>query len=243
MATSKSSLQNVLSSVLSVGNSEQNFAYPPSVFSNHINIVSSFILDQLVVLYPAYLDALLPFLKTEAIAITDGFIKLPDDYRNIIGAPSISVKPDGSDCSGNNPVIIDTKSEFKTANLKAGCKTVPLRIVDKREWDALTTSGYAFPTVNEPIGFFDGEKKIKVCPYDLPRVSLTYIKKEKEYRYGYIVQPDDTFIFDEATSVESEWEEAAFSLLFKGCLALYSAYSRDSAITEYSMILNKAGLF
>lgn len=236
----KSGLDNLLKSVLSVGNAEQNFAYPPSVFSNHVNIVTSFILDNLTFLYPKYADALLPFIGKEMIAVTDGYVKLPpNDYRNLIGA-SIQVK-NGKDC--NDPVIIDTASEFKTAKLKAGCKSVPVVMVSKAEWDYRTTSTYAFPTYENPIGIFDSEKRIKVCPYDIARVELMYVKKEKIYQYGYIRQPDDTYIYDDATSVESEWEEPAFELLFKGIFALYSAWSRDNSIMEYSMILNKAGLF
>lgn len=238
----KSSLDNVLKSVLSVGNAEQNFAYAPYVFDTHYNIVTSFILDRGVDMYPRYVDILLPFIKSDKIPVTNGHVKLPDDYRTLLGAPSISVKPGGGDCSDNNPVIIDTKSEFKTANLKAGCKTYPVEIVSKNEWDNRTTSSYGFPTYEQPIGMFVG-KEIKVCPYDLSRVELMYIKNEKKYRYGYITQPDDTYIYDESTSVESEWEDEAFSMIFKGVLALYSAYSRDPNLQNYSQILNQAGLF
>lgn len=230
----------MLKSVLSVGNAEQNFAYPPSVFSNHVNIVTAFILDNLTILYPKYADALLPFIEKKMIPVTDGYVQLPSDYRNLLGAPSIQVK-NGKDC--NDPVVIDTASEFKTAKLKAGCQSVPIVMVDKGQWDDRTTSGYAYPTLESPIGLFDSKKRIKVCPYDIARVEILYVKKEKIYQYGYITQPDDTYIYDEATSVESEWEEPAFELLFKGIFALYSAWSRDNSILEYSIILNKAGLF
>lgn len=236
----KSSLENVLKAVLSVGNAEQNFAYAPYVFDNHFNIVTSFMLDQFAIHYPRHQDAFLPFIVKKSIPVTDGHVILPDDYRNILGVPSISITPDKKDCS--DPVIIDTKSEFKTANLKAGCKTYPVEIVDKRTWDARTTSSYAYPTYEKPIGIFEG-RKIKVCPYDLSRVQLLYIKKENIYRYGYITQPDDTYLYDQATSVESEWTEAAFELLFKGVSSLYAAYSRDNALVEWNALLSKAGLF
>jgi hypothetical protein len=236
----KSSLDNVLRSVLSVGNAEQNMAYAPFVFDNHFNIVTAFLLDRLSDSYPQFQDALLPFIKSKKILVMSGYVNLPDDYRNLIGAPSISVKPGGGNCD-DNAIIIDTKSEFKTATLKGGCRSVPITIVSKKEWDYRTTSEYAFPTYTDPIGMFVG-KQIKVCPYDITAVELMYVKKEKIYRYGYIMQPDDTYLYDAATSEESEWEEAAFEFLFRGCFALYSAYSRDNAITEWSMILNKAGL-
>jgi hypothetical protein len=236
----KSSLENVLKSVLSVGNTEQNFAYAPNVYDNHYNIVVSFMLDMFAIHYPIHIDSFLPFIKTKTLVVTDGHVVLPDDFRNLLGAPSISVNPDGKDCSGE--VVIDTKAEFKTANLKSGCKSYPVHVVDKKEWDARTTSTYAFPTHKDPIGMYDG-KKIKVCPYDITRVTIMYLKKENIYRYGYIIQPDDTYIYNAATSAETEFEDAAFELLFKGVSSLYAAYSRDSSLIEWNAILSKAGLF
>lgn len=235
----KSSLEHILKSVLSVGNAEQNMAYAPYIFDSHYNIVTSFLIDKMVELYPANQDVILPFIEKAKLPVSSGAITLPDNYRNLLGAPSISVRPDGSNC--DDPVLIDTKSEFKTANLKSGCKSVPVTIVGKDEWDYRTTSEYAFPKHESPIGIFEG-RKIRVCPYDISRVELMYVRKEKIYKFGYIQQPDDTYLYDANTTIESEWDEAAFEFLFRGVFALYSAYSRDNAITEWGMILNKAGL-
>lgn len=239
--TNKASLPNILQAVLSVGNSEQNAAYPPYVFDNHYNIVTFFLLDGLAATYPAGVDILKPFIQSNRIPVTAGYIQLPEQYRNLLGAPSINVNPKGQDC--NDPIIIDTEAEFKTANRKAGCKTYPIEIVDKNTWDNRTTSGYAFPTYENAIGMFIGNNRIKVCPYDLASVEVTYVKKEKLYRYGYIMQPDDTFIYNEATSIPTEWDTAASSLLFRGTLALYAAYAKDNSLSDYSQVLNKLGLF
>jgi hypothetical protein len=241
VAENKSSLENVLKSVLSVGNAEQNFAYPPHIYERHYNIVTSFLLDFLSKVYPKHVDILLPFLKSKKIAVTHGYVQLEEEYRNLIGAPSINVRPEGSDC--NDPITIDTASEFKVANLKGGCSSAPIDIISKAEWDDRTTSEYAFPTHSDPIGLFIGSRRLKVCPYDIGKVEVTYVVKENIYRYGYIMQPDDTFIYDATTSVETQWTDAAFQPLFKGVLALYSAYSRDPQVSNYSQILNEAGLF
>lgn len=238
----KSGLKEILQQVLSVGNAEQNFAYPPSVYSQHYNITTSFLLDKFSLTYPTFVDCLLPFIEVKKIPITNGYVQLPETYRNLLGAPSISVKSDGSDCLGDDPVIIDTASEFKTANLKSGCKTVPIEILDKKEWDYRTTSTYAFPTLENPIGLYIGGRRIKVCPYDLMRVEVMYIKKEPIGVYGYVSQPDDTFIFDEDTSTEVGWTEAASEFLFRGVLALYGAYSRDKDISDFNLILKQASL-
>lgn len=239
--TNKSGLENVLNAVLSVGNAEQNSSYPPFIFDNHYNIVTSFLLDAAATIYPLHSDAFLNFFQYKKIPVTNGYIQLPPEYRNLIGAPSITVRPDGKDCGEG--ILIDTASEFKTANMKAGCKTYPIQIVSKEEWDDRTTSGYAFPTYTNPIGLWIGERRLKVCPYDLASVEVAYLKKEKPGVYSYITQPDDTFIFDAVNSIEVGWDEASFSLLFKGCLALYAAYSRDKTISDYSQLLNAAGLF
>lgn len=241
MAENKSSLPNILQNVLSAANSDQSFVIPPSIFDNHYNIVTSFILDGLSKAYPAGVDILLPFIKSKKIPVTNGYVQLPEEYRNLLGAPSINVNTAGKDCS--DTIVIDTAAEFKTANLKAGCKTYPIEIVSKSEWDNRTTSGYAFPTYENPIGLFIAEKRIKVCPYDLAVVEVTYIKRENKYRYNYIVQPDDTYIYDVTNSVETEWDSPCSALLFKGCLSLYSAYAKDNSLTDYSQILNNAGLF
>lgn len=243
MAGNKSSLSNVLQAVLSVANAEQNSTYPPLTYQNHYNIVTSFLLDKLSALYPAHQDILLGFMEQKKISVTDGYIQLPDTYRNLLGSPSILVKKDGSDCSDSNAVVIDTESEFKTAIKKSGCKTVPIEIVDKSEWDYRTTSLYAFPTLKNPIGLYIAEKRIKVCPYDLAKVDVLYVKNEDIYTVAYITQPDDTFLIDESNTSEVQWDSNAFEYLFKGIFALYSAYSRDQSLTNYSQILNQAGLF
>ena len=57
------------------------------------------------------------------------------------------------------------------------------------------------------------------------------------------MQPDDTFLFDEDTSVETEFETAAAEYLFKGCLALYSGYAKDPSLTDFTTLLKQTGLF
>lgn len=230
----KSSFQNILTSVLSVGNSEQNSTYPPWVFQQHYNVVTSFLLDAAAKLYPNYLDVFLPFVISEVYPIKDGFVELKENYRNLLGAPSINAAPDGKECEPTIP--INTASEFRVANLKGGCQTYPLEILSKGEFDERTKSSYAYPTFKNPIGMFIG-RKIKVCPYDMSRVLVVSLKKEVEGVMAYIMQPDDTYLVDDANSVEVGWDNAASSYLFRGCLALYSAYVKDNNLVEFVRIL------
>lgn len=239
MASNKSSLNYVLQSVLSIGNKEQNMAYAPSIFTQHFNIVTSFIIDKCVEAYPNYLDVLRQFIAIKKIPITNGEIKIPDDYRNILGAPSINAKPTG-ECKDDAPA---TDASIKILAQKNGCKSRPIKILDQNQWDLRTTSGYKFPTYVDPIGCFFGKDTLKVCPFDLSKVELRYVIKENQYLYNYTLQPDDTYIFKAEGSVESQWGDAASQYLVKGVLALYSAYLRDNQLNQFSSILNQAGIF
>lgn len=242
-AINKCSLQNILSSVLGVANAEQNMAYPPYIFDDQFNTVTSLLISALVKTYPVGLDMLRPFVKTVPLPVTDGYVVLPDDYRNMLRA-AISAKggdEESVECK-DNPVIIDTPQEVKLATLKSGCKSRPLEPLSDQEWDYRTTSSYKAPTYWNPIRCFFGADKFKVCPFDVGKVELTYVRQEKVYRYGYITQPDDTFIFDLATSIESEWSSAAFDKIFPAMVSLYSAYVANPELTNWTQILHDKGI-
>lgn len=242
------SLDNMLKAVLAVGNKEQNMMIPPSIFSDMYNTVTSLLLSALSQAYltdSTVSDMLQPFMKYKKQPPKNGYVEVDSDFRNLLGL-GISVKKDGGDCN-SNPVVIDTETEFKTAQLKSGCQSVPIEMVSISEWDYRTTSTYNFPTVKRPIGCFFGKNneektKIRVCPYDLPTIEIRYIRQEKKVVYGYIMQPDDTYLFDLETSVESEWTDAAFKPIFNAMVSLYSAYSRDSELTNWSQILTERGI-
>lgn len=241
---SKCSLDNMLKSVLAVANEEQNFFYSPLIYQNQFNIVTSLLLSKLVKIYPSEqwaVDAVDPFVEKIILTVTNGIIKLPDNYRDMLGSPQIGVKNDqSSECS--DTLIIDTKREFELANLKGKCQKRPIVIVPQSEFAYQTTSTYNYPTYWNPIGYFSGKKEITVCPYDIGKAELVYARQEKTVVYGYITQPDDTFLFDPATSVESEWSNAAFEPLFKALVALYSAYAKDGELQNWSVLLTQQGI-
>ena len=58
----------------------------------------------------------------------------------------------------------------------------------------------------------------------------------------YIMQPDDTYLIDEPASDNPEWTDASYAPIFKGICALYAAYSRDQALTEWANILRQIDL-
>lgn len=240
----KCSLDNMMKAILAVANQEQNAIYPPSVFSDQYNTVTSLLLSKLSDIYPSdssVLDMLDPFVERDTVRPKEGYINLPDNYRNILGSPMINVKKDGSaecDTPDNNL----TNIEFKNTTLKSGCKKVPLLMVDQSEFAFRTTSTYKYPTYDKPIGYRSGKGQIKVCPYDISAVELMYVRKEKLVNYGYIMQPDETFVYDEGSSVESEFTSAAFQQIYKAMFALYTAYTRDNQLKDWAIYISQNNL-
>jgi hypothetical protein len=241
---SASTLQNILTAVLANANQDQNMQYPPSIYQAHFNTATSLLISALVKVYPSkpeIIDMLLPFVNVAPIPLSNGLIQLPDDYRNILGSPSIYVNAQASaECSGEVPTM--TPQQFAVANLKGGCQRRPIRIVSQTEFDYLTTSSYKAPTYNDPIGFFTSAKSIKVCPYDLTKCFLLYTFQEPIFVYGYFLNPDDSYTFNLNTSIESTWGSNAFESLFKAVNNLYAIYARDKEMSDWAAILNERGI-
>lgn len=240
----KSSLDSVLRAILSVAKQEQSTFYPPHVYSEQRNIVESLLLSELVKQYPLnqqIVDMITPFVKVEVIKVTDGYIQLPDDYRNILGSPVVFANQSSTGECGN---IIEplTANAFKSKVLKSGCLLNPVIILPQSEFAYRTTSSYDKPTWSEPIGEFIDSNKIKVCPYDISKVGVLYVRKETEVRYGYITQPDDTYLYDPATTVETQFGSNAYEPIFNAMVALYSAYSKDQQMQNWSLILKERGI-
>lgn len=237
---SKSGFQNLLTSLLAPANQDQNLYFPPHIFSSFVNIVTAFLIDKCVELYPSssqVVDIIDPFVEIAPITPSEGIIKLPEVYRNILGAPSIIVRNDkGGEC-GSREVPITTPQQFLTATLQGGCTRRPITIVSQSEFDYLTTSSYKKPTIWDPIAFYTGQRKLKVCPVDITKCYLMYVRQEKIYKFGYQMNPDDTYVIDETTTVDTEWTNPSFTALFKGLNHLYGIYSRDKEFSNWSMEL------
>lgn len=230
----------MLQSVLATANSEANQTYPPGIFSDQYNVVTSLLISALVKTYPINLDMLKPFIETYKSAPQNGYFVLPKDYRNLLGA-AINANKSG-ECKEDDPEVIDNEQEVKLATLKSGCKSRPIVFLSDKEWDYRTTSGYKKPTYENPIGCFFGSDKFKVCPYDVGAVELRYVKEEVIGRLGYIMQPDDTYIPDPATTIEVGWTSAAFAPMYNAMTALYAAYTRDPSLTNWAQILKSQGI-
>lgn len=241
---SKCSLNNMLISVLSVANQEQSMFYSPRIYSDQYNVVTSLLISALVKSYPlnpTVIDMLDPFVKIEIIPVKDGYVDLPEDYRDLLGSPYVFANPESNGECGSHIEPL-TAQNFKNQILKGGCNLRAVIIYPESEFILRTRSTYDAPTWENPIGFFSGKRQIKVCPYNATKVAVMYVKKEEVYRYGYIVQPDDTFLFDATTTVESLWASSAFTPIFNAMLSLYSAYSKDQELGNWAQIITQQGI-
>lgn len=241
----KCSLKEMLIAILGIANIEQNFVYSPSIFSAQYNAVTSLLLSKLADIYPSdssVVDIIDPFVERIIKRPVNGVIKLPDNYRNILGSPQISAKEDGcAECLPEQSEMV-SNFEFKELTLKSGCRKVPLVILDQSEFAYRTTSTYKFPTFDKPIGYFSGKKEITVCPYNINAVQIMYVRNEKLVNYGYDMQPDDTFVYNESKSTETEWNTNAFEPLFTALFAMYSAYTRDNQLRDWVAFIKQNGL-
>jgi hypothetical protein len=241
--TSKSGFQNLVTSLISVSNQDQNFFIPPWIISAIVNTATSFLIDKCVELYPTnstLIDIIDPYVSVACLPPSGGLIILPSNYRNILGAPSVIVNK-GCECA-EITVPISTPQQFLTATLKGGCSRRPITIVAQSEFDYLTTSSYKAPDYWNPIGYFTGQKQIRVCPADLSKVYLLYVQQEQVYTAGYIMNPDDTWVLDQNTTVDTLWGNAAFQPLFKALNHLYGAYSRDKQFSDWASLLSQLSI-
>jgi hypothetical protein len=217
----------MLNMVLANANKEQNQHYPPHIFEAHYNAVAGFLLTELAEAYPSkqmIVDVAEPFLGAQLIPVIGGAVKLPEDMRNFLSA-SVNISHDGSSLCGKK-VKEAIEIAFSTSQAKGKCRSAAVRIVDQSEWDNLTDHKYKYPTYSKP----------------LYSVEIRYIKNEELVRYGYDMLPDDTYTFEPSLSVESQWDNNAFEYLYKGINHLYSVYTKDQDLREFSIELKKIGL-
>jgi hypothetical protein len=236
----------MLTAILSVANADQNAAYSPSIYQSQYQTTISLLISALVKEYPSnpqVLDMLDPFIGFSITGVKNGYFNLPEDYRNILGAPYVFINANKNGECKEMPVIT-TQSQFKTAMLTASCKATPIEIVPESEFSVRTSSTYKYPTHEFPIGYFSGKKQIKMCPYDLSQVALLYVQNELILNAVYQMQPDDTYILlpNDPNYKDSQFGSNAFQPIFNAMMSLYSAYSRDTELRDWSRILHSEGI-
>jgi hypothetical protein len=238
----KETLDSSLKKVLSQANADQNQHYPPHVFDVHFNLVTKALLGEIIKSWPTNNTIKMlakPFLRTKVIPVKDGLIEFPKEFWNFLNA-SIYLNDDKTEAC-QAPDI--TPEEAINQRLKNRSNSRVANEVDQKMWEYLIDHSYKQPTLEKPIICMFEAEGYRIEPYNVPSVQFTWLVEPKEYKYGYIMNPDDTYQYDPTQGVESEWDITAAEYLFKGMNILYSAYVRDVEQREWAQLLNKQGLF
>lgn len=231
-------IHSVVSEVLSQANEDQNQHYPPRIITSHFRMVTNAILDQGRKQWPGnadIVDILSPFLETVDLQVKNGVVELPKNCRHALGL-TIFISDNGKPCENLTP------EEIEQSRLEARMESRDIKLKEQFEYNRLTTHKYKKPTALEPIGAVFNNKEIRINPFNVGMVQLSYLRYPKEYFYGYKTNPDDTYFWDENSTVESEWTNPASGILFTGMNILYSNYARDTEQTANAQALRLQGL-
>jgi hypothetical protein len=246
-------LDSVLRKVMAQANAEQNQHYPPAIFTEHFNLATSWLIDEIMKVFPGeqhVVDLVSPFMETADVIVKNGKIPFPKNYRHYTGM-AIFTTPDYKSACGCDEAKENQTDVFSTISdadiilekkAKRICIAQDVKLVDIDSWNNLTLHPYKQPTLQKPIAcIFQGDG-IKICPQP-PSVEMRYIRQPKIYNYGYTMLPDDSYQVDPKTTIESEWNDNAASYLFRAINTLYSGYVRDPEQRDLALQLTKIGLF
>lgn len=258
-------IQDCLNQTVSLmGTKEQNLMFSPSVATTGLNLVTNYLIDSYVSIYPnsqSISDKLRPFIKRKIVAVNNGLVTLPSDYRNILSV-GIAVndkvtspcecseeeirQADCVDCLPNGELIetCDENSILYDANeagiRKEKCKYIQCEQLDVDQFFQRTTSKLRPPTLEKPIYTMIGSQ-LKVCPIDINYVEIIYVREPKVYNIAYKMMPDDTWQIDTASPlyVPLEWEVSASPDFFRAFTTLYSIHTRDGSLVQWNNELKK----
>lgn len=239
-------MDSVLRKVLAQANAEQNQSYPPHVFDEHFNIATKFLLGEIAKLFPTnktVKELASPFMVTKDIRLEGGVMAIPTEppYRHTLGI-SIFINPQQNQACEKMEVDLD-EAQATSARLQKRSLRQKVKEVEQFEYDYLSDHSYKKPSLKKPIACLFTAAGMNILPYDVPMVEFCYLRQPKEYKYGYTVNPDDTYYYDPAKGVESEWNDSATEYLFKAVSVLYAAYMRDPEQREWAQVLKQTGLF
>ncbi len=237
----KSSLENFFNLLLKPLDIQQSRTVPPEIYDAIYNTSAAWVIDKVAELWPfdqSYVDLIEPFLRADVIQVRGGYVNLPTEYRNFLDMGALLSNSKTSACLECDEQEVQSPEILLRLYRKAidlnKCVSQAIRIVDQSEWDYLTKDSFDFPSYSQPIAAFFGSKRLRICPADIATVEVRYIINEQMTRYGYLMQPDDSFIFNAATSIESQFPNSAFSKLYKPAMKLLGIYLRDQNIQAFS---------
>lgn len=254
--------------ITTASNKEQNQMIMPIVVTSAVNLLSDWVLNALVGIYPnsqLIFDKARPFLYTKVVEVVNGEVTVPANYRNLLEV-SIAVsdnydtpcsckeeceKGETSACATAEE-LVDTSNpnsplyDAEKAKLpKQICKYQPINIVDSDQFADASMSELYPPTYKAPIGVWLDSNRIKICPTGVEYVKFVYLKQPKKYNMTTTLMPDDTWQINTADPlyVPLEWERNVAPEFYRGITSLLGVHTRDGSLNQWNNELKKAGLF
>lgn len=236
----KCSLKIFFELLLQPFNIPQSAVVPPNIFDAVYNVSAGWVLGKIAELFPfdnSLVDIAEPFLGVERLIVKKGEVDIPVDFRNFLDCGAYVKEDRKSVCSESMTPALALRA-YNQNLVQNGCVRQSITVVDIAQFDLLTKSQFDKPTLEQPIACFFGKKKMKICPTNIEVIDFRYLKNENLVRYGYTMQPDDTFIFNATTSIESQWTNAAFPIMYKAASKLLGVYLRDNNVSNFSYSLS-----
>ncbi len=254
--------------ITTASNKEQNAMIPPIVVTSSVNLLSDWILNALVNIFPnsqLIFDKARPFLYTRVVPIKNGEITVPGDYRNLLEV-SIAVDQNYNggcscqeECEKGETKVCATDEELedlcnpdsplfnpeKAKLPKQICKYQPVKIVDSDQFADATMSDLYPPSYKVPVGVWLDVNRIKICPTELTHAKLVYVMQPKKYNMTTILMPDDTWQINTADPlyVPLQWERNVAPEFFRGISTILGVHTRDGNLNQALNELKKAGIF
>ncbi len=241
----KSSLKIFFELLLRPLDIPQSRVVPPQVFDAIYNCSTAWLIGKIAELWPkdqSYVDIIEPFLRADILPVKNGYVDLPTEYRNFLDVGALVQSDTTGACKECDEPEYESQAvalrKYNKVIQEGTCVRQAIVEIDQSQWDYITKSEFDKPTFEKPVCAFFGKQKLRVCPADIKTVEFRYLINEQVYRYGYIMLPDDTFIFDPLTSIESEFKNNAFDKLYRPAMALLGVYLHDQNIQNFGQILS-----
>lgn len=232
--------------VLSLANKEQNQHYPPSVYEAHYSIATHWLIDECAKRYPgtqSIMDLIAPYMDKKIMQVKNGVISFPENYRHLLGY-GVYHKNYAIPCEWKAEIGDElTEEKVKTLIAADQVESKSLTRVSVDRWNSLTSHRYKKPKLDKGIACIFSGEGIKVCPFEIPFVEVRFIVKTTPFKFGYSMNPDDTYFFDAAKTEEAKWNENAIEYLFKAINILYGIYVKDPEHSVTAKDLRDVGLF
>lgn len=119
---------------------------------------------------------------------------------------------------------------------------VPVEIVDSNTFTSRQQHSIRIPDLSYPIAAFSGNKSLELCPQNINRVFITYLKRPVTPVWGYTIDPTTLqAVYDPLTSVNIDLPEELTDMV-TACMLVKLGYSvRETELQQIGTKINATG--